>query len=140
MFTKRKLKKRRRLPVTLHEAAHFVVAQEIGLPVEWASIDPGYDAEEKLHYPAAVKITDESKQDRAAVAVAQAAPSFLDVGDEGMNDYAIWEAVMGFMDARKVGHNPISLAARAAEIVTRRERSIHRLAARLMREGTVKAA
>jgi len=67
-----------RLKVAEHEAAHAVVAQKMGLTVEWVDINPGF--EEGIDFAAAVKIPSETldyERDALAVAVAIAAPSFI---------------------------------------------------------------
>jgi len=61
-----------------HEACHAVVAMKMGLPVEWVTVEAGFD--EGIHFPAAVKIPDDKidrERDLLAICVATAAPSHI---------------------------------------------------------------
>ena len=59
-----------RQATAMHEATQAIVAINLGLPVGWVSIVPGYDEEERVGYPAAVKIRDEAEQDQQLVLTA----------------------------------------------------------------------
>jgi hypothetical protein len=79
------------------EAAHAVVAQKMGLPVEWVTVEPGCD--EGLNFTAAVKIPDERTDRTSAdtlrrICVAMAAPvHFYTHREQPIGDYAQLEGV-----------------------------------------------
>jgi len=93
--------------IAQHEAAHAVVAMKLGLPVEWVSIEWGYD--EGIHFAAAVKIPDEQidmERDKLAVCVAMAAPSHIQTHRDTSPDlyeYAHDEANLAYEIAGRAG-------------------------------------
>jgi hypothetical protein len=97
----------KRQHIAQHEAAHAVVAQRMGLPVSWVSIDWGY--EEGIHFAAAAQIPDElldMERDRLAVCVAMAAPSHIQTHREVASDlweYAQLEANLAYEIAGRAG-------------------------------------
>jgi hypothetical protein len=139
-FREWRYERRRKRAVAVHEATHAVVALRLGLPVEWASIVPGYDRDEKMHYPAAVKITNEAKQDQRLVLAAQAAVEFVATGDEGMDHYAVWEARRAYRDALMSELDPWSIRSRARREAQAGLPDIDRLTRRLLRRGHVQLA
>jgi hypothetical protein len=126
-----------RYATALHEATHAIVALALGLPVLWVSILPGYDEEEDIEYPAAVKIRDEAKQYQRHVLVAMAAPSFLPTGDEGIDTYAELEAGLAYERAEDEGLAPDSIRYDAERQARRGRARINALAERLVAEGRV---
>jgi hypothetical protein len=136
----RRYMRRRQRAVAMHEATHAVIGMRLGLPVAWASIVPGYDAEEKMYYPAAVKIVDEANQNQRLVLASMAAPAYVPSGDEGLDGYAEWEAATAYRKAEELGYDPITIS--LIRSVARREgrtgrREIRKLARRLTRAGYV---
>lgn len=129
--------RRRKRAVAVHEATHAVVARRLGLPVEWASIVPGYDRDEKMHYPAAVKITDERGQDQRLVLAAQAAVEFVATGDEGMDQYATWEARRAYRDALMAELDPWAIRSHARREAQAGLADIDKLTRQLIRRGHV---
>jgi hypothetical protein len=97
----------KRQHIAQHEAAHAVVAQRMGLPVSWVSIEWGY--EEGIHFAAAVKIPDEEidmERDKLAICVAMAAPSHIHTHREVANDlwtYSQLEADLAYEIAGRAG-------------------------------------
>lgn len=93
--------------IAQHEAAHAIVAQKMGLPVEWVSIEWGYA--EGIHFAAAVSIPDEEidmERDKLAVCVAMAAPSHIQTHRDTSRDlyeYAQDEANLAYEIAGRAG-------------------------------------
>lgn len=90
-----------------------------------------------MHYPAAVKIRDERKQDQRLVLAAQAAVEFSPTGDEGMDNYAKWEARRAYRDAGIYDLDPWSVRVSARREARAGRDDIHKLARRLQRDGHV---
>ena len=129
--------------VAEHEATHAVVAVKMGLPVEWVTIDQGYD--EGINFVAAVKIPDEKldmERDRLAICVAMAAPSFIDThrSDEELFRYARMEASLAYEVAGRAGIQPGDVYDQAESLVSDHWVEIADLTDRLMAEGTVTLA
>jgi len=97
----------KRQHIAQHEAAHAVVAQRMGLPVSWVSIEYGYD--EGIQFMAAVKIPDEEidrERDKLAICVAMAAPSHIHtqrIVARDLWDYAQLEANLAYEIAGRAG-------------------------------------
>jgi len=97
----------KRRHIAQHEAAHAVVAQRMGLPVSWVSIDWGY--EEGIHFMAAAQIPDElidMERDKLAICVATAAPSHIHTHREVEPElwrYAQMEADLAYQIAGRGG-------------------------------------
>jgi hypothetical protein len=93
--------------IAQHEAAHAVVAQKMGLPVEWVSIEWGKVGD--IHFAAAVSIPDDQidkERDKLAICVAMAAPSHIhthrDVSPE-LWRYSQMEADLAYEIAGRAG-------------------------------------
>jgi len=130
----------RRRRMAEHEACHAIVAQRMGLPVAWASIEFGLD--EGIQYHAAVKLPDElidQERDRFAICVATCAPSFLisHQSDEDLWRYATMEADLAYTIAGKHGIDPDDVYDKAADLVDEHHVEIMELAERLDAEGRV---
>jgi hypothetical protein len=128
---------RLRQGIALHEATHAVVGRALGLPVKWVSIDPGYDEEEGLEYGAAVKVTDEARQNQQHVLMATVAPSFIEGPDAEINRYAKLEAHYALERAGYLGYDPTRIKWRARGYAWTRRDEIEQLAKRLLDEGRV---
>lgn len=128
-----------RLRMAEHEACHAIVAQEMGLPVAWVTIERGTD--EGVNYMAAVKIPDElidAERDCFAICVAMAAPLHLTshLAHE-VGRYARAEAQLAYELGGMHGHKQADIYDRCADIVDERHGEIIALAYRLLEEGTV---
>lgn len=131
---------RDRLAVARHEACHCVVAQKLGLPVAWITIDPGHD--EGIDYGAAVKIPDElvdlsDPDQRFAVLVSMAAPAFLHASNPTLDAYARTERGTAYAMATHHGLEPELIELEASLLVEDYAEEILVLAERLVTEGTV---
>jgi hypothetical protein len=130
-----------RLNVAEHEATHAVVAQKIGLPVAWVTIDPGCD--EGLNFDAAVKIPDEliDREDPDTirkVCVAMAAPfHFVTHTHRAIWHYAQLEFALALEVAGMAGIEAEEIYDTSLELYLDSEAEIRDLTTRLMDEGTV---
>jgi|KBSMisStandDraft_5_1062788.scaffolds.fasta_scaffold565216_2 hypothetical protein len=129
--------------VAEHEATHAIVALKMGLPVEWVTIEDGYD--EGINFVAAVKIPDEKldmERDRLAICVAMAAPSLLDThrSDKELFRYAKMEASLAYEIAGRHGITFDEVYDLCVNMVDDHWVEIADLTDRLMAEGTVTLA
>jgi hypothetical protein len=123
------------------EAAHAVVAQKMGLPVEWVTVEPGCD--EGLNFTAAVKIPDE-RIDRTSpdtlrrICVAMAAPvHFYTHREQPIGDYAQLEYGLALEVAGRAGIQAGEIYDESAKLFHQHYSEIIDLAQRLNAEGIV---
>ena len=128
-----------RAHVAEHEACHAVVAQKLGLPVAWVTIDPGCD--EGLNFNAACKIPDElidRKNQLFEICVSMAAPYHItDHLDTLLGSYAKLEYMLACEIAGRAGYSYESVFDTSRELVSEHWPEIVDLAQRLEREGKV---
>ena len=127
--------------IAQHEAAHAVVAQRMGLPVSWVSIDSGY--EEGIHFAAAVKIPDElidMERDKLAICVSMAAPSHIQTHRHvapALWRYAQMEADLAYEIAGRAGITFDEVYDLSENLISEHWPEIVTLAHRLEDEGKV---
>lgn len=125
--------------VALHEATHAVVAQKMGLPVSWVTINPGCD--EGINFGAAVKIPDElidRKRDLFAICVSMAAPVHLhDHRGKPIGHYAQLEFEAALEIAGYAGHEAGAVYDESERLVEEHYSEIIDLSHRLRDEGMV---
>jgi predicted transcriptional regulator len=128
-----------RTHVCEHEACHAVVAQQMGLPVDWVTVDPGCD--EGINFAAAVKIPDEKinrAEDIFAICVAMAAPvHFHTHARHAIERYAQLEFDLALQMAGMAGIEAGLVYDESAEKFHEHYAEIIELAQRLYEEGTV---
>jgi hypothetical protein len=130
-----------RFEVAEHEATHAVVAQKMGLPVSWVTIDPGCD--EGLNFDAAVKIPDElidreNPDTLRAICVAMAAPFHLRSHlERPIGHYTVLEYQLALGIAEVAGIDAKDIHDTSARLFRESYDEIIELAERLREEGTV---
>ena len=130
-----------RFEVAEHEATHAVVAQKMGLPVAWVTIDPGCD--EGLNFDAAVKIPDEliDREDPDTirrVCVAMAAPfHFSSHLERPIGHYTVLEYQLALGVAGVAGIDAEDIHDTSARLFREGYDEIIELAERLREAGTV---
>jgi len=131
----------KRQHIAQHEAAHAVVAQRMGLPVSWVSIEWGMD--EGIQFAAAVKIPDEEidmERDKLAICVAMAAPSHIHTHREVANDlwtYSQMEADLAYEIAGRAGITFDEVYNLSTDMISEHWPEIVELGHRLEDEGKV---
>jgi hypothetical protein len=122
-----------------HEAAHAVVAQKMGLPVAWVTVEPG--CEEGIDYDAAVSVPEkliDRERDLFAICVSQAAPyHFRTHLERRIGRYAALEYEAATILGGKAGIDAESIYDRSEELFYEHYDEIIELAQRLEKEGTV---
>jgi len=130
-----------RVRVAQHEATHAVVAQRMGLPVAWVTIDPGCD--EGINFDAAVKIPDEliDRDDLGtirAICVAMAAPfHFHSHLDHAIGHYAKLEFQLAAELGGAAGVEAEDIYDTSVHLFNEHYGEIIDLAQRLQKEGKV---
>ena len=130
-----------RIMVAEHEACHAVVAQKLGLPVAWVTIDPGCD--EGLNFDAAVKIPDElidrdDPDTLKKICLAMATPyHFLTHHNDVIGHYAALENMLALEIAGMAGIDTEDFDSETYHLFTDNEAEIIALAQRLEAEGTI---
>jgi hypothetical protein len=130
-----------RAHVCEHEATHAIVAQKMGLPVAWVTVDPGCD--EGLNFDAAVKIPDElidrdNPDTLRAVCVAMAAPfHFHSHLDHAIGVYARLEFQLATELGGAAGIDAEDIYDTSVHLFHEHYSEIVALAHRLQDEGTV---
>ena len=147
-------RKRHLSAVAYHEATHLAVAKEIGLSVEFCSIDDtkqvaatGLEAglyrfmglKRGMLIPAQItRLAEDSLQrEPKLVLVALVAPSCVVTGDRDIDLYARLEAEVGVDVAKTMGFDPDEILDRAKLEVERTQDDIVRYAERLAAEGRI---
>jgi hypothetical protein len=126
--------------IALHEACHAVAAMEMGLPVQWVSIDaPSLGS---ICFVAAVYIPKrvEFPEDAEATAVALAAPSAWPTGDKALDHYARLELDTALILAGSYGIDRVSIIDQSDHIIARLADDILELRNRLVKEGRIEFA
>lgn len=132
-------KPHRLIHVCEHEAAHAVVAQRMGLPVAWVTINPGCD--EGINFDAAVKIPDElidRDRDLFAICVSMAAPyHFVTHLGRPIGSYAKLEYQLATEAGGMAGLTAEAIYDESERLFHEHYDEIIDLAQRLQAEGTV---